>query len=173
MVHFCSVPDCSCNSNRDKQLSFFSLPLKRKALLKRWIHVIGRKNLPVNRHTRICSRHFINASKRLLRPDEVPSLHLPCFSSVATSRKPPKERISPQSPVSLVEVQTEVSGIECGCDSKIEMLMKEVSVLKCKYQERKFCLANIKKDDYKICDRLWDNRPLRALLQNRVIGIQG
>ena len=24
-----------------------------------------------------------------------------------------------------------------------------------------------------ICDRLWENRPLRALLQNRVIGIQG
>ena len=30
------------------------------------------------------------------------------------------------------------------------MLMKEVSVLKCKYQERKFCLANIKNDDSKI-----------------------
>ena len=75
-------------------------------------------------------------------------------------RKPPKERISPQSPVSLVEepdveskeveIQTEVSGVECGCDSKIEMLMKEVSVLKCKYQERKFRLANIKNDDSKI-----------------------
>ena len=24
-----------------------------------------------------------------------------------------------------------------------------------------------------ICDRLWENRPLRAQLQNRVIGIQG
>ena len=24
-----------------------------------------------------------------------------------------------------------------------------------------------------ICDRLWENRPLRALLQNQVIGIQG
>ena len=49
-----------------------------------------------------------------------------------------------------VEVQTEISGVECGCDSKIEMLMKEVGILKCKYQERKFCLANIKNDDSKI-----------------------
>ena len=49
-----------------------------------------------------------------------------------------------------VEVQTEVSGVECGSDSKIEMLLKEVGVLKCKYQERKFCLANIKNDDSKI-----------------------
>ena len=102
----------------------------------------------MNRHTRICSRHFINARKRVLRPDEVPSLHLPCFSSVATSRKPPKERISPQSPVSLVEdpdeeskeveVQTEVRGVECGCDSKIEMLMKEVSVLSVSIKNESF-----------------------------------
>ena len=27
--------------------------------------------------------------------------------------------------------------------------------------------------EFDICDRLWENRPLRALLQNRVIGIQG
>ena len=35
--------------------------------------------------------------------------------------------------------------------------------------EYKICKYHI----YIICDRLWENRPLRALLQNRVIGIQG
>ena len=74
-------------------MSFFSLPLKDKTLLKRWIHVIGRANLPVNASTRICSRHFIKAAGRRLYPGEVPSEELPVLSTTATpnkSRKPPK-----------------------------------------------------------------------------------
>jgi len=137
MVHFCCVPACSSNSNREKHLSFFSLPLKKKSLLKQWIHAIGRKNLPVNSHTRICSRHFLDANKRQLRPDEVPSQQLPRFQGVKPTRRPPKERILPAISVSFVEepttkeieVQTDVSGIgSCG-DSELEVLKKEVKVL--------------------------------------------
>ncbi len=53
MVHFCCVPSCSNNSIRDSHLSFFRLPLKDKACLKKWVHVIGRQNLPVNPNTRV------------------------------------------------------------------------------------------------------------------------
>uniref|UniRef100_A0A1X7V1H4 THAP-type domain-containing protein n=1 Tax=Amphimedon queenslandica TaxID=400682 RepID=A0A1X7V1H4_AMPQE len=69
MVHDCCVPGCSNNSTREAHLSFFSLPLKRKSLLKQWVHAIGRKNLQLNKHTRICSEHFIQANGRLLRKD--------------------------------------------------------------------------------------------------------
>ena len=92
MVHFCCVPGCS-NDSTKTHLSFFSLPQKRKSVLKQWIHAIGRKNLHVNAHTRVCSEHFMNANGRLLRPDEVPSVHIP-RSKPKRCRKPPKDRNS-------------------------------------------------------------------------------
>ena len=56
--HFCCVPSCSSNSVRDSHFSFFRLPLSKKSLLKQWVHAIGRKNLPVNTNTRVCSKHL-------------------------------------------------------------------------------------------------------------------
>ena len=49
-----------------------------------------------------------------------------------------------------IEVQTDVSGIEACGDSELEVLKKEVGLLKLKIEKRKFCLANIKCDDSKI-----------------------
>jgi hypothetical protein len=51
--------------------------MKRKTVLKQWVHAIRRKKLPMTKNTNICSQHFVNASKRLLRVDEVPTRHLP------------------------------------------------------------------------------------------------
>ena len=67
--------------------------MNNKSVLKQWIHLIGRKNLPINPNTCICSEHFERASNRLLRPDVVPSLRLP-FTAANTDkrRKPPKDR---------------------------------------------------------------------------------
>ena len=96
MVHFCSVPGCSNHSDRETTRSYFRLPLKRKKLLKIWVHKIGRKNLPINCSTRVCSDHFVNAAGRLLRPDEYPSVNLPVLSittSQAKPRKPPAVRV--------------------------------------------------------------------------------
>ena len=92
MVHYCCVPGCSSKSFQESYMSFIGVPLKDKKLLKQWIHAIGRKNLYLNKHTRVCSRHFVNADKRLLRPDEVPTLELPQFSTPSSHRKLPKER---------------------------------------------------------------------------------
>ena len=95
MVHVCCVPGCSSRSNREVNLSYYRLPLLNKKLLKQWIHKIGRSNLPLNRSTRVCSRHFINAKGRKLRKDEVPSEKLPVLSTSVTLRQkrmPPKER---------------------------------------------------------------------------------
>ena len=86
------MPGRSSNSFRETHLSFFTLPLKQKQLLKQWVHAISRKNLPVNSHTRVCSDHFVKANGRLLRLDEVPSLGLPGSVGHKISRKPPKNR---------------------------------------------------------------------------------
>ena len=94
-MHFCCVPGCSNNSRRDSHLSFFTLPLKRKSILRQWVHRIGRKNLSLNSHTRVCSKHFLQANGRLLRPDEIPTLNLPGSITSISKRKPPKERQLP------------------------------------------------------------------------------
>ena len=43
-------------------MCFFQLQLRNKHVLKQWIHCIGKKNLPINGNSRICSKHFHEAS---------------------------------------------------------------------------------------------------------------
>ena len=59
--------------------------------------------MPVNVNTHVSKEHFVNASRRLLRPDEVPTLDLGLPGSVKQNqpRKPPKNRI--QLPLALTE----------------------------------------------------------------------
>ena len=77
MVNTCVVPGCGSRSDRDHQLSFHRLPPKNKTLLRQWLHHIGRKNVPLNNNSRICSRHFKNSHKRKLHSDEYPTENLP------------------------------------------------------------------------------------------------
>ena len=164
MVHFCCVPGCS-NDSTKTQFSFFSLPLKRKSVLKQWIHAIGRKNLTVNAHTRVCSEHFVHANGRLLRPDEIPSLKIPSSSRQRKSRKPPKDRSSlvnsskfsdraevpaQQDPVTVdASVQTGrvLSAEEIALLDKVnelEMAIKEIDKQRCK---QRFSIMNMKDDN--------------------------
>ena len=95
MVHACVVPGCSNRSDRETSLSYFHLPLKDKGLLKTWIYKIGRKNLPLNSNSRICSEHFVNASGRRLRKDEYPSTNVPkAITTPVRKRKSPVKRNS-------------------------------------------------------------------------------
>ena len=88
MPQFCCVPGCSNHSDHETNLSFHRLSLKRKMILKNWIHKIGRKNLPLNDKTRICSEHFVDSRGRMLRWDEVPSLKLPSLPTQVTYSTP-------------------------------------------------------------------------------------
>lgn len=164
MVHCCCVPGCSTRSNRETDLSFFSLPLKNKRVMKRWIHAIRRKNLPLNRHTRICSRHFVNAEGRRLYADEVPSLCLPGSSTnTGLSRKAPRDRsasVNCEAVLSSVSVEddTEAEGIHVSTQTdvcqlhleEIADLQSKVISLEKKLEKAKFRLDNIKDDDGKI-----------------------
>ena len=73
----CCIPACSSTSKRESHLSLFGRPVKNKRLLKHWGCVIRCTNLPMNCHTQICSKHFVNAEGTNLHPDEVPLLTLP------------------------------------------------------------------------------------------------
>ena len=171
MVHCCCAIDCSSRSNRETNLFLFSLPLKNKRLLKRWIHVIRRKNLPLNLHTRICSRHFVNAEKRRLHPNEVPSLFLPdasfCFSR--NQRKPPRDRsavLHDDSEAVSTKLVTAKDDLDSDEDSKVTrdasaqtdmkeveeviILRQKVVDLERKLEETKFRLSNIKSDENNI-----------------------
>ena len=77
MVITCVVPGRGSRSDRDHRLSFHLLPLKNKILLKKWLHQIGRKNVPLNNNSRVCSKHFKQLHKRTLRGDEFPTENLP------------------------------------------------------------------------------------------------
>ena len=168
MVHCCCVIDCSSRSNRETHLSFFSLPLKNKRLLKHWIHVIRRKNLPLNRHTRICSRHFVNTKKRHLYPNEVPSLFLPdaSFCLSRNQRKPPRDQsavLHDDLEAVSTELGTAKDDLDSDGDSKVTRdvsaqtdmkEVEEVTILRQKFvdlerklEETKFRLSNIKNDE--------------------------
>ena len=77
MVHYCVVPGCHNSSVTHSHLSFHRLPLKNKALLKVWVHKIGRRNLSLNDNSRVCSEHFVKSADRLLRKYEYPTMNLP------------------------------------------------------------------------------------------------
>ena len=78
------MPGCSNRSDCETRLSFHRLPLKRKLRLKKWIHRIGRRNLPLFETTHVVSEHFENSRGRLFRWDEVPSLKLPLLPTRVT-----------------------------------------------------------------------------------------
>ena len=112
MVHVCVVPGSSNRSDRETHLSFHCLPLKNKPLLKKWIHKIGRKNLPFNGASCVCSVHFINAIGRRLRPDEYPTINVPILTTPVRKRKSPTQRAYTDEP-HCVDSNTEV-GPSCG-----------------------------------------------------------
>ena len=137
-------------------------------MLNQWIHIIGRKSLPVNRSTRVCSEHFVNTNGRLLRPDEVPTLALPGPVKPKKIRKPPKDRSSlPKGVVrsitrrDLSEERVHHDGTSVQTDKVVtdreRNLLKKVSSLQSLFNlkeqqlsQQKFQLANIKDDDCQV-----------------------
>ena len=151
-MHFCCVPCCSRNSIREPHLSFYRLPLTNKRLLNQWIHRICRKNLLINGNTRVCSKHFHQASGCRLRCDEVPSVDLPTLSTSITPckvRKPPtscefvdstrahlpSETVGTARTVSMAGDRTdaaEVNDASTQTEESLEQITEELAELKLK-----------------------------------------
>ena len=128
MVQFCCVPGCSNRSDSETHLSFHRLPLKRKLVPKKWIHRIGRRNLPLLETTRVCSEHFENSRGRLLRWDVVPSLKLPLLPTrvtESTSRRPLVRNIDSLDCKSSSNVEDETMASNADC---IEVVYCDIGV---------------------------------------------
>ena len=126
-------------SDRESYLSYFSLPLTGKPLLKQWIHSIGHKNLPINTNTRVCSIHFVNATGRRLRPDEVPTLYMPVFStsvSLSAPRKPPRNRTADDVAPVTIAGDTDPSEL-CMCVSRDASTQTENSIIATKREKKR------------------------------------
>ena len=165
-MHFCCVPNCPNRSDRQEHLSFFRLPLKNRSLLKQWIHLIKRQNLPIHENTRICSEHFVNAAGRHLRIDEVPSLQLPSSTHGATrlKRKSPKQRPFlysdntpqdddheiPMKSNAATQSDLDIRSLEENFKKDQEDLKKKLKDLVKQLFREQFRLSNMKEDDSKI-----------------------
>ena len=172
----CVVPGCSNRSDRETELSYHRLPLKNKGLLKIWIHKIGRKNLPLNDNSRVCSAHFDNSAGRLLRSDAFPTINLPAITTPLRKRKLPADRrknteclvdhdAESETTVTDLLVEAELlsadatvtppSAKEVAIQTdetslKYLQLQEEVADLKFKLKKSLFRLSNIKDNDQKV-----------------------
>ena len=59
MVHFCAMPHCSNESNKDHKFTSHQMPLNKEKELKELVHKIGRMSLPLNDCTLICSKKLV------------------------------------------------------------------------------------------------------------------
>ena len=167
MVNTCVVPGCESRSDRDHHLSFHLLPLKNIPLLKKWLHQIGRKNVPLNKNSRVCSRHFKNSRLCKLHSDEYPTENLPRLATRATTSTPrtplvrrqlvederddddtgDNDRVEPP-PTQDVGVNTVGDEIEW-LEAKIHDLEDEIKVLT-ESDRSRFSLESIANDDTKV-----------------------
>ncbi len=58
----CIAPGCTnYYYNKVKGVHYHRLPLKNRSLLKKWLQMLKRADPPVNAHSRVCSKHFLQS----------------------------------------------------------------------------------------------------------------
>ena len=166
MVHFCCIPGCANWLNRDTGVSYFNLPLKIKSILRQWIHIIGRKNLPINNSTRVCSVYFINAIAQKLRPNEVPLEKLPLrrVTVKKSSQKPPKHQ-------PFVEKSPEVISTNFVMDSLLDRC-KDTQTEVLSMEEMECLLLEEKQRNAKLTKELDSAKDKQTRLQFRLANIK-
>ena len=121
--------------------------------------------MPVNGNTCVCEEHFVYASRRLLRPDEVPTLGLPGPVKQNQPRKPPKNRTqlppaltNPPGPAShenhysdaCVQTEDVPTVRESDLMEKVFSLQSVIVEKERMIAEQKFWLESIKNDDSQV-----------------------
>ena len=100
MTRHCIAYGCVNSSNKPgcAGLSWHSLPIKNKTLLRTWLIKIKRENTPVTKNSYLCSAHFsaecfqkaIGGSRVYLKPGSIPTVF--SFNKERPSRKAPLDR---------------------------------------------------------------------------------
>ena len=153
MVHSCVVPGCNSRSDRDSHLAFCRLPLDNHQLLSKWASNIRRKDLPLNKNTRICSLHFESGKNK--SSDEVPTLKLPepPHYTNPRQRKLPKVRKSPVYKKRVRKRKSISVGTDLEWESRIHELQSKVQELESRLAESQACACSIEtilKNDNKV-----------------------
>lgn len=68
MMGYCSAlscPSATCRVCKDSTATFCGFPLQNKALLKRWIHAVGRDVGMPSEHQQLCLKHFEDGSSEI------------------------------------------------------------------------------------------------------------
>ena len=128
--------------------------------------MVARKNVPLNKNSRVCSRHFKNSHLRKLRVDEYPTENLPKLATRATAPTPRRPLVRRQlvhsenagdtagddtvelTPTRDVGVNTDENQIE-QLETKVRDLEDEIKELS-ESGASKFSLESIAKDDVKV-----------------------
>ena len=82
MPNYCVAVGCKNTAKKGSEYSFHCFPHQNPNLLKKWVHVIRRKQWKPTKHSFICSDHFHEscfvirpgAEGRRLKDDAVPSI---------------------------------------------------------------------------------------------------
>jgi hypothetical protein len=100
MTRHCIAYGCTNNSSKKgcAGLSWHSLPINNKGLLRTWLIKIKRENTPVTKNSYLCSTHFTadcfvrapGGSRVYLKPGSIPTIF--SFSQERPSRKAPLDR---------------------------------------------------------------------------------
>ena len=149
----CAVTGCHSRSDREKHSAFFRLPLSNKPLLAKWVANIGRKDLPGNANTRICSLHF-KKGKDKTRVD-IPTLELgrkPVYDE-PSERKPPKSRTNTPTKQRLPKHTSIAVGTDLIWETRILELTAKVDELEGKLastRARTLDIDSVLKDDNKV-----------------------
>ena len=132
-------------------MSFHRFPLMKKKLLKVWVHKIGRKNLPLNNNTRVCSEHFVNSTKRYLRTDKYPSLKLPVLATSVTNPRERTKRSKLEEPDVCLSscskddnVQVPDTSSKCCCT---EFTVHDIKLMECQISEMKQEVNDLKTEN--------------------------
>jgi len=90
MVKSCVAVGCSNRAFKGSKLSFYRFPADPERRQK-WIAALRRKNWKPNRHSWVCSSHFISGEKSddCLSPDYVPSIF--CHVPISSRKRKAKE----------------------------------------------------------------------------------
>ena len=113
----CAVPGCTNRSNKpgSEGLSFYSFPYDNTHLLRQWLIKMHLSPNSINKHSRICSVHFIGGKRK--GKDDIPQIFL--WNKTARgspkARQPLPQRVSKKHYVSVIERRKTIAHDHCYC----------------------------------------------------------